>query len=100
MDETGNVGETGDMRIGESKTFTVTLSAGRYLLMCNEIGHYGSGIHMAFTVNLLGSPQTRFHRSLRPGCTVNTGHRWSEVFFVPASVGPNGPSDAPADGRK
>ena len=51
MDETGNVGETGDMQIGESKTFTVTLSAGRYVLMCNEIGHYGSGMHMAFTVN-------------------------------------------------
>ena len=51
MDETGNVGETGDMQISESKTFTVTLGAGHYVLMCNEIGHYGSGMHMAFTVN-------------------------------------------------
>ena len=51
MDETGNVGETGDMQMGESKTFTVTLGAGHYVLMCNEIGHYGSGMHMAFTVN-------------------------------------------------
>ena len=51
MDETGNVGETGDIQIGESKTFTVTFSAGRYMLTCNEIGHYGSGMHRAFTVN-------------------------------------------------
>ncbi len=51
MDETGNVGETGDMKVGESKTFTVTLPAGHYVLMCNEVGHYLSGMHMAFTVN-------------------------------------------------
>lgn len=51
VDETGNVGETGDMQVGESKTFTVTLSPGHYVLMCNEIGHYASGMHIAFTVN-------------------------------------------------
>jgi len=51
MDETGNVGETGDVGAGESKTFSVTLPAGHYVLMCNEIGHYGSGMHMTFMVN-------------------------------------------------
>jgi uncharacterized cupredoxin-like copper-binding protein len=51
MDETGNVGETGDVNAGESKSFTVTLAPGHYVLMCNEIGHYGSGMHMTFTVN-------------------------------------------------
>lgn len=51
MDETGNVGETGDVNAGGSKTFTVTLPAGHYVLMCNEVGHYASGMHMAFTVN-------------------------------------------------
>ena len=51
MDETGNLGETGDVQAGASKTFTVTLPAGHYVLMCNEIGHYESGMHMAFTVN-------------------------------------------------
>ena len=51
MDETGNVGETGDVGTGESKTFSVTLPAGHYVLMCNEIGHYGSGMHMTFMVN-------------------------------------------------
>lgn len=51
MDETGNLGETGDVKAGESKTFTVTLPAGHYVLMCNEVSHYSSGMHMAFTVN-------------------------------------------------
>ena len=51
MDETGNVGETGDMNAGTSRTFTITLPAGHYVLMCNEVGHYGLGMHMAFTVN-------------------------------------------------
>ena len=49
--EPGNLGETGDMKVGESKTFTVTLPAGRYVLMCNQVGHYAGGMHMAFTVN-------------------------------------------------
>jgi len=49
--ETGNLGETGDVNVGESKTFAVTLPAGHYVLMCNEVGHYTSGMHMAFTVN-------------------------------------------------
>jgi uncharacterized cupredoxin-like copper-binding protein len=51
MDETGNVGETGDMNIGETKTVTITLPAGHYVLMCNEVGHYAAGMHMTFTVN-------------------------------------------------
>jgi len=51
MDETGNVAETGDVDAGQSKTFTVTLPAGHYVLMCNEIGHYEAGMHMTFTVN-------------------------------------------------
>jgi uncharacterized cupredoxin-like copper-binding protein len=51
MDETGNVGETGDVLAGESKAFTVNLPAGHYVLMCNEVGHYEAGMHVAFTVN-------------------------------------------------
>lgn len=51
MDETGNVGETGDMNAGETKSFTVTLPAGHYVLICNEIGHYAAGMHLTFTVN-------------------------------------------------
>lgn len=51
MDETGNVGETGDVIATGSKTFTATLPAGHYVLMCNEVGHYAAGMHMTFTVN-------------------------------------------------
>ncbi len=51
VDETGNLGETGDVAIGGSKTFSVTLPAGHYVLMCNEVGHYDGGMHMAFVVN-------------------------------------------------
>lgn len=51
MDETGNLGETGTMIAGGSNTFTVTLPTGHYVLICNEVGHYTSGMHMAFTVN-------------------------------------------------
>ena len=51
VDETGNLGETGDVIAGGSNTFSVTLPAGHYVLICNEVGHYASGMHMAFTVN-------------------------------------------------
>ncbi|MDP9321857.1 MAG: cupredoxin domain-containing protein [Chloroflexota bacterium] len=51
MDETGNLGETGEVPPGQSKTFTVTLPAGHYVLMCNEVGHYAGGMHLTFTVN-------------------------------------------------
>ncbi len=51
MDETGNLGETGEIEAGASKTFTVALAAGHYVLICNEVGHYASGMHMTFTVN-------------------------------------------------
>jgi uncharacterized cupredoxin-like copper-binding protein len=51
VDETGNLGETGNVIAGGSNTFTVALAAGHYVLICNEIGHYGMGMHMAFTVN-------------------------------------------------
>jgi uncharacterized cupredoxin-like copper-binding protein len=50
VDETGNVGETGEVDPGESKTFTITIPAGAYVLLCNEVGHYAAGMHLAFTV--------------------------------------------------
>jgi uncharacterized cupredoxin-like copper-binding protein len=51
MDETGNVGETGEVKPGESKTFTVTLAAGHYVIMCNEVGHFAAGMHLTFAIN-------------------------------------------------
>jgi uncharacterized cupredoxin-like copper-binding protein len=49
-DETGNVGETGDLAAGASKSVTLTLPAGHYALICNLPGHYKAGQHTDFTV--------------------------------------------------
>jgi uncharacterized cupredoxin-like copper-binding protein len=49
-DETGNVGETGDLKAGASKTLTLNLKPGHYALICNLPGHYRAGQHTDFTV--------------------------------------------------
>jgi uncharacterized cupredoxin-like copper-binding protein len=46
-----NVGETGDMKPGETKTLTIDLAAGHYALVCNLPGHYRMGMHQDFTVS-------------------------------------------------
>lgn len=51
VSEKASVGESDDMGPGTAKTFTLDLSAGKYLLICNEPGHFASGMHTAFTVN-------------------------------------------------
>ena len=56
VDEANNVGETGDpnLKPGETRTFTVTLAAGKYVLVCNLAGHYQMGMRAAFTVTAGG----------------------------------------------
>jgi uncharacterized cupredoxin-like copper-binding protein len=49
-DETGNVGETGDLQPGEAKTIHLNLKPGHYALICNLPGHYAAGQHTDFTV--------------------------------------------------
>jgi uncharacterized cupredoxin-like copper-binding protein len=49
-DETGNVGETGDLKAGASKSLTLNLKPGHYALICNLPGHYAAGQHVDFTV--------------------------------------------------
>ena len=49
-DESGNVGETGDMAPGASKSINLKLAAGHYALICNLPGHYKAGQHIDFTV--------------------------------------------------
>jgi len=49
-DETGNVGETGDLQPGQTKTVALTLKPGHYALICNLPGHYMAGQHRDFTV--------------------------------------------------
>ena len=45
-----NVGETGDLAAGKTKTVTIDLQAGHYVFMCNLPAHYGLGMHFDFTV--------------------------------------------------
>jgi uncharacterized cupredoxin-like copper-binding protein len=49
-DESGNVGETGDLKAGASKSITLKLAPGHYALICNLAGHYKAGQHRDFTV--------------------------------------------------
>ncbi|TME72891.1 MAG: hypothetical protein E6I19_09260 [Chloroflexi bacterium] len=50
MSEEGTQGESGDLEAGLTKDFTLNLSAGKYVLMCNQPGHYMAGMHIAFVV--------------------------------------------------
>ena len=45
-----NVGETGDMEPGTTKTLTIDLAPGHYAFVCNLPEHYGQGMHTDFTV--------------------------------------------------
>ena len=49
-DESGNVGESGDLKPGAAKTFAITLKPGHYALICNLPGHYAAGQHTDFSV--------------------------------------------------
>jgi uncharacterized cupredoxin-like copper-binding protein len=45
-----NVGETGDMEAGTTKTLTIDLAPGHYVFLCNLPGHYQAGMHIDVTV--------------------------------------------------
>jgi uncharacterized cupredoxin-like copper-binding protein len=45
-----NVGETGDMQPGTSKSLTLNLKPGHYVFLCNLPAHYQSGMHIDVTV--------------------------------------------------
>jgi uncharacterized cupredoxin-like copper-binding protein len=44
------VGEVGSVRPGQTKKTTLTLAAGRYVLLCNLPGHYKAGQYSGFVV--------------------------------------------------
>jgi uncharacterized cupredoxin-like copper-binding protein len=50
VDEGKNIGETGDVAKGKSKSVTLKLKKGSYVLVCNIAQHYGLGMRAAFTV--------------------------------------------------
>ncbi|MEI6792314.1 MAG: sulfocyanin-like copper-binding protein [Actinomycetes bacterium] len=48
--ETGSIGETGDVKVGEKKSVSFKMKPGHYALICNLPGHYAGGMHADFTV--------------------------------------------------
>jgi uncharacterized cupredoxin-like copper-binding protein len=48
--EDGSVDEVADLKPGQTKTLSLHLKPGHYALICNEPGHYMSGMHTDFTV--------------------------------------------------
>ena len=48
--EDGHIDELEGIQPGTSQTLTVDLPAGTYVLVCNLVGHYQSGMHAGFTV--------------------------------------------------
>jgi uncharacterized cupredoxin-like copper-binding protein len=42
--------ELGDVHPGKTRNTTLTLKAGKYLLFCNEAGHFKAGMYATFTV--------------------------------------------------
>jgi uncharacterized cupredoxin-like copper-binding protein len=48
--EEGDLGEAEDIAPGATKSLTLNLAAGHYVLVCNIPGHYQSGMHADFTV--------------------------------------------------
>jgi len=50
MSEDGSQGESGDLNPAQKATFTLDLTPGNYVLICNQPAHYLLGMHIAFTV--------------------------------------------------
>jgi uncharacterized cupredoxin-like copper-binding protein len=50
-DQVKMLGETDELQPNASKTLTLDLPAGNYLLICNVPGHYGSGMQTPFKVS-------------------------------------------------
>ncbi len=48
--EKGRVGAIARVAAGRSRALTLTLPAGKYVIICNIAGHYESGMRAAFTV--------------------------------------------------
>jgi uncharacterized cupredoxin-like copper-binding protein len=51
VDESSSVGESGNVSKGKTKSFTLKLKAGSYVLVCNIAQHYGLGMRGSLTVS-------------------------------------------------
>ena len=50
VDERGNVGKLGQLAAGETKSVTIDMPKGSYVIVCNEPAHYIVGMHVALAV--------------------------------------------------
>ncbi|MDX8480397.1 sulfocyanin-like copper-binding protein [Mesorhizobium sp. VK24D] len=50
-DKAGDKGEVSDLKPGVSGTLNVNLKAGKYLLICNQQGHFAAGMWTELTVD-------------------------------------------------
>jgi uncharacterized cupredoxin-like copper-binding protein len=50
MLEDGSVGEVEDVDVGASKQLSIKLEPGKYVLICNLVGHYAAGMHTGLVV--------------------------------------------------
>ena len=50
VSEAASVGETGNVAVGKTKSVTLKLKAGAYVLVCNIALHYGLGMRAALSV--------------------------------------------------
>jgi uncharacterized cupredoxin-like copper-binding protein len=50
VSEKGSLGEAGNIAGGKTKTLTLNLKKGHYVLLCNLPGHYQQGMRADFTV--------------------------------------------------
>jgi uncharacterized cupredoxin-like copper-binding protein len=48
--ETGSIAVTGQLAVGATKQIARQLTAGQYVLVCNEPAHYAVGMHTALAV--------------------------------------------------
>ena len=55
-DESTSIGEAADIPGGGSKSVTLTLPPGKYILLCNLPGHYKGGMYATFTVTDSAKP--------------------------------------------
>lgn len=49
-DQVRSAGETGELQPNQSKSISLDLAPGSYLLLCNVAGHYAAGMEVALTV--------------------------------------------------
>ena len=49
--EKGNIGETGNLKPGQSKVLVLNLKKGHYAVICNDPGHYMAGMHKDLLVS-------------------------------------------------